>query len=131
MLSFDNRAAIEAALNLPLEPRLHRLLTDRVEHYRAAGVLDLTHMLVIEPGNTEQDIADAIDFSPVVNSMDGSRYGSAGFQPYWDGPLWRHDGWFELIVTVGNGGFAFVLLIADADGVLPELLDLCRTNAGV
>jgi hypothetical protein len=97
--------------------------------YRKAGLLDLTHILVIEPGDTEQAIVDAIGFSPLVSPLDGWRYGSNNFHPYWDGPVWRHDGWFELIVTVGNDGFAFILLIADEPGMLPELLDLCREFA--
>ena len=129
MQSHDNRAAIEAALYQPLDPRLHRLLAERVEQHRAAGVLDLTHVLVIEPGDTEQAIFNAIGMSPLVNPIDGIRYGATGFEAYWDGPAWRHDGWFELIITVGNDGFAFVLLVADTDGIIPELLDLCRTYA--
>ena len=40
------------------------------------------------------------------------------------------DGWFELIVTVGDSGFAYVLLIEDADGTLPELLAMCRRYTG-
>lgn len=130
MQSYDNRAAIEAAPTVNLEPRLQGLLIDRVDLYRNADLLDLTHILVIEPGDTEQAIVDAIGLSPLVSPLDGWRYGSDNFQPFWDGPIWRHDGWFELLITIGNSGFCFCLLVADANGVLPELLDLCRTYAG-
>jgi len=41
-----------------------------------------------------------------------------------------HGGYFELIVTVGNDGFAFVLFVRDRDGVDPELLSMCRAYAG-
>ena len=126
MMSLDNCAKIVGALNLPLETRLHRLLTDRVEQYRSSGLLDMTHLLVIEPGDSEEGIAQEIGFSPLVNPMDGVRYGEPGFHPYWDGPLWRHDGRFEMIVTVGNSGFAFILLIEDAEGIISELLEMCR-----
>lgn len=129
MHSYENCAAIEAAPAMRVEPQLQRLLFERIELYRSADLLDRTHILVIEPGDTEQAIIDAINFSPLVDPLDGVRYGSADFQPSWDGPVWRHDGWYELIITAGNDGFAFILLIADADGVLPELLDLCRTHA--
>ena len=127
MQYYDNRAAIEAAPAMQHKPRLHRLLLDRVALYREAGLLDLTHLLVVEPGDTEQAIIDKVGFSPLVNAIDGVRYGSADYQG--DGPIWRHDGWYELVVPVGNDGFAFVLLVADADGIIPELLDLCRTYA--
>ncbi len=41
-----------------------------------------------------------------------------------------HGGWFELIVTVGNDGFAFILFVRNRDGVDPELLAMCRAHAG-
>lgn len=124
MQSYATMAAIEAALRQPLEPRLHRLLTSRVEQWRAAGVLDMTHVLAIELGDTEASIIETIGLSPLID-LDGVSYPSPDF--HWDGPIWRHDGWFEHIVTVGNSGFAFALFIQDAAGVIPELLDLCRT----
>ena len=130
MQFFDNRAAIEAAPARQRSLRLQHLLRERIDLYRNAELLDRTHILVIESGDTEQAIVDAIGFSPLVNSIDGARYPSADFHPYWEGPIWRHDGWYELVITVGNSGFAFILLIADADGVLPELLHLCRAHAG-
>lgn len=129
MHSYDNRAAIEAAPAKHFDPRLQRLLLERIDLYRTTELLDRTHLLVVEPGDIEEAIVDAIGFSPLVNPIDGVRFGSDDFQPYWDGPVWRHDGWYELVITVGNAGFAFILLIADADGVVPALLDLCRTHA--
>ena len=130
MQSYNNRAAIEASLHMPLEPRLHRLLTGRVEQYREAGVLDLTHILVIEPCDTENAIIETIGFSPLANPMDGARYGSSIFQPYWDGPIWRHDaGYYELVVCMGNLGFAYCLFITNAEGMIADLLSMCREFA--
>ena len=77
MMSFDNCAKIVGALDLPLETRVHRLLTDRVEQCRSTGLLDRTHILIIEPGDTEEGIAQEIGFSPLVNPMD---YGDPGFR---------------------------------------------------
>lgn len=81
---------------------------------------DLTHILVIEPGDEEGDIIDAIGFSPLVSRIDGIH-----LQPDWD---WidRHEGWWEPVYTVSNDGFAFILFVQDAPGVLSDLLDLCR-----
>ena len=71
MQSYDNRASLEAALHLPLEPRLHRLLTDRVDQYRSADVLDMTHVLIIEPGDTEAAIVEEVGFSPMIDLGSG------------------------------------------------------------
>lgn len=130
MMSFDSRAAIARALTLPLEPRLctlfHARIADLATPY--GDLADLTHFLIVEPGDTDAQIVDAVGFSPLADPVDGARFGDAGFHPWWD-LLRRHDGWFELVVCVGDSGFAFVLFIADTDGVDPRLRDLCRTFA--
>ena len=127
MLSLYDEATTKAALALPIDPHLRALLTTRIVHYAAAGLTSATHILVIRPGDTEHDIEREIGFYPTTNIIDRVRSGSAAFHPFWD---WLQDlgGWFEMIVTVGNGGFAFILLIEDADGVDPTLLALCHQH---
>jgi hypothetical protein len=129
MLSFHDAAAIAAApINASIDPVLQRLLADRVHDWAATDLLDLTHLLIVQRGDTEEDILEEVAFSPFVNPLDGRRFGSKGFVPSWDW-LEQHDGWFELIFTVANDGFAFVLFVEDSEAVNPELRDLCRTYA--
>jgi len=52
MFSFDTRDALLAALELPLDLRLHRLLTDRVRDAMACELGDMTHILVVQAGDT-------------------------------------------------------------------------------
>jgi hypothetical protein len=130
MISLDTAAAIAAApTNTSLDPVLRRLLADRVRDWGATGLLNLTHVLIVQAGDIEQDIVSEIGFSPLVNPIDERRFGSSDFQPHHDW-LERHDGWFELIFTVSNSGFAFVIFVADIEGVDPQLLGLCRSCAG-
>jgi len=128
MLSLYDEAATRAVLSLPIDPDLRALLTTRIVHYAAAGLAAATHILVIQPGDTESDIEREIGFCPTTNIVDGVRSVSAGFHPFWD---WLQDlgGWFEMIVTVGDSGFAYILLIEDADGVDPKLRNLCHSHA--
>ena len=128
MLSLYDQAKMEAALASPVDPRLHQLLADRIHDAAETELLGLTHLLVIQPGDCEHTIAEEIGLSPLTNPIDGARFGSPDFQPWWDF-LEQRDGWFELVICVSNSGFAFILLIEDADGVQPELLSLCRTYA--
>lgn len=129
MLSFYTAAAIAAApTNASVDPALRLLLADRVHDWAATGLLGLTHLLIVQPGDTEEDIVEEVAFSPLVNPIDGFRWGSADFQPHHDW-LERRGGWFELVFAVGNDGFAFVLFVQDADGADPELLSLCRACA--
>jgi hypothetical protein len=126
MLHLYDRATMRAALNTNLDPQLHCLLTDRITAL-GEDLIDWTEYLVIEPGDTEQDIIRHVGFSPLVEPIEGTLFGGPGFQPSWDW-IGRHDGWFELIVTFGST-FAYVLFIQDADDVHPDLLTLCHTYA--
>lgn len=129
MISLYDRTSFERVASLCAKPDLKRLLTARIAGFQGDGydLTKLTHILVIEPGDTEPDIIEEIGLSPLVNAIDGVRYGDPAFVPTWD---WLSDlgGWFELILTVGNSGFAYILLIQDADGVDPALLALCREH---
>ncbi len=125
MLSLPDRASAEHAVS-DLDRPLARLLLDRLKANAATGVEDLTHYLVVRPGDLEADIVSAIGFSPLVNPIDRVRFGDRAFNPWWDW-LSYQDGWFEMIVTIGNSGFAFVLLIEDAEGADAGLIHLCRS----
>jgi hypothetical protein len=129
MLSFHNAAAIAAAPSkAPIDPILKQLIADRVQDWTATDLLDLTHLLIVEPSDTEEALLDEVAFSPLINPLDGRRFRQKGFTPSWD-YLEAHDGWFELITTVGNSGFAFVLFIQDVEGVDAELRALCHAYA--
>ncbi len=129
MQSFDNAKAIAGAPRNMTDPHLQNLLTDRVQDWTTLGLLDLTHLVIIEVGDTDASIIKEIGFSPLVNPLDGQRYGVDGFVLPFD-YLKDHGGWFELFVTVGNDGFAFHLFVRNCEGVDPELLAMCRAHAG-
>jgi hypothetical protein len=126
MLAFDNPAAIAGAPSTPgLDPVITQLLKDRVHDWAATDLLGLTHVLVVQLGDSEQTILDEIPFSPLTNSMNDSRFGSPDFEPPFDW-LSTHDGWAEIIATVSNDGFAFHLFIELAPDADPDLLALVR-----
>jgi hypothetical protein len=125
MLSLCTIEAMQAALASGLEPTLQRLLEHRLADTIACQLEDLTHIVVIEPGDTEDDLIEEVGFSPLLSTYDGSRYGDADFIAEWD---WRecHGEWVELLHCVGNGGFAYILLIPDTEGIDPGLRKLCQ-----
>ncbi len=125
---FDTAAAIAAAPQNTTDPLLAELLAERVRDWASHGLLGLTCLLVLEAGDTEKSIIEAAAFSPLANTLLDERFGSPGFAPQFD---WLFDagGFFELIQTVGDGGFAFHIFVPDRQGVDPELLALCRAYA--
>jgi hypothetical protein len=126
VLHLYDRATMAHALTLPLDPALHAILGERIGKLDPS-LIGYTEYLVIEPGDTEGDIRFCVGFSPLIEPIDGFRFGEAGFHPFWDW-LGDHGGWYEMIVTFGST-FAYVVLVANADGVLPALLNLCQQYA--
>lgn len=127
MLHLHDRASMQRALSDPalaglLAPRVAALITPY------GDLTDWTEFLIVQPGDTEDDIVSAIGFSPLIEPIDGKRYGEPGFAPGWD-HISHRDGWYELVVTFGST-FAYVLLIEDTEGVPADLLALCRDYTG-
>lgn len=122
MLHFYDRATIAHALTLPSLPAP---LRQRIAALRD-DLIDWTEYLVIETGDTERDIIRYVGFSPLVEPIDGARFGQPGFHPPWDW-IAKHDGWFELVFSFGST-FAYVLFVQDSEGVDPDLLSLCRAH---
>lgn len=130
MQSFENAKAVARAPRMVTDPKLQSLLTDRVQDWTERGLLGLTHLVLIKVGDTDKAIVDEIGFSPLVNLLDGKRYGTDGFVMPFD-ILTDHGGYFELVMTVGNDGFASVIFVRDREGVDPEILSMCRAYAGL
>ncbi len=129
MLSFHDASAIAGAPNaLPANAVLQQLIADRVHDWMTTDLMALTNLVIVQAGDSEDRLIEEIAFTPLANAIDGQRFGSTSFEPSWDW-LERHDGWFEMIVTVGNDGFAFVLFIEDSAGLDPALHRLCETYA--
>jgi len=129
MISIYDTTSLEIARNQPLEPELRVHIDRHLELARQNGLADdATHILVVQPGDTERTIEDEIGFSPVID-MEGRRHGDPAFVPYWAHLQDRGDH-FEIVETIGNSGFAFIILVLKTEGVWPELLALCREHAG-
>lgn len=124
MITLADREALCAALSPRVPADLEAIIADIVRHAERGGVLDLTYVAVIERGDREEDIAQALGFSPLVEPIEGVRYGEPGFEPYW-AFLRRVGGWYELTHVVGTG-FAYILLIST--GCESELTTMCRDH---
>ncbi|MEP9403430.1 hypothetical protein [Sphingomonas sp. VNH70] len=129
MITIYDRAAMARVLMLDIDPQLRRLLERRFAALITpwGDLTDWTEWIILEPGDEESDIVREVGFSPLVEPVDGARFGTAGFQPFWDHLDLEHSH-FLMIQSFGSI-FGYVLIIPDAEGILPELLALCRQYA--
>ncbi|MBB4155439.1 hypothetical protein GGQ80_003362 [Sphingomonas jinjuensis] len=104
MITIYDRADMAYVLARDLDPRLIDLLRRRfaalVTPY--GDLTDWTEFIVVEPGDTEADVERELGFSPLVNPIDGSRFGAPTFQPFWD-HLISAAGYFEQPPRGGPG----------------------------
>jgi hypothetical protein len=129
MLCLPDRASIESASTASLPTTLATALAARIRHTLAADLADFTHILVVEAEDTEAQVIEAIGFSPRENSIQGTRHGHPTFLPGWAW-LVALPGCFEMIVTVGDSGFASIILIEDAHVDRSGLATMCRFYGG-
>lgn len=123
MIEIYDDATLEAALATPLDAITRDLVGRIVSDARASGLwANLTCILVVEPDDTAEVIGDTLGFSPLEGP-----FGEAG-SPYWTW-LETHRGWHEMLLTVGNEGFAYFLLIPDRGPDRSGLAALCRPSA--
>jgi len=95
---------------MPMAPQLRTLLTQHVEQL-APDLAGMTHYLVVERHDTEADLVRELGFCP-IEVTDGV--------PSWDW-LYDHGGWYELIMTVGDSGFLYIMFVEHGEGAIPTL----------
>ncbi len=129
MLIIHDRASLAHVLALDLDPQLRQLLERRLAAMVTpyGDLTDATEFCLISANDLEAEVEEELGFSPLVEPITGARFGSEGFEPYWD-HLVRHDGWFELAISYGST-FASVLLIQDGGGAMSDLRAMCEAFA--
>lgn len=130
MLHLYDRATMAHALTLDLDPRLRELLTRRIENLDTeyGDLTDFTEFLVVERGDEEADIIRIVGFSPLVEPVDGRRYGEEEWLPGWDWII-KHSGWYELTFSFGSA-FAYVLFVEITGDHASPLETLCYQFSG-
>lgn len=99
------------------DQELRTLVEGHLRTAKERGLETLTHLAVLGEGD---DLEAELGFTPLHNPLTGLSYGQEGFSPNWDW-LEVHSGWFELIYTVGDSGFAFILFVRKG-----PIAELCR-----
>lgn len=129
MYHLHDRATMAHALALDLNLRIRALLVSRIEALvtNDGDLTDYTEFVVVEAEDSEADIVRAIGLSPLIEPINGCRFGEAGFYPSWDW-LVRGKGWFEMVITFGSS-FGYHLIIEDDASVQSPLLLMCRYYA--
>ena len=133
MISLYNAELIHDARRLlSLEPGLQHLLLSHIDNAMARDLAALSHFLVIQPGDTEEDILRETCMSPLVNTLldgDDARFGSPGWVPQFDSIDWSVEGAWTVTCCIADSGHAVLIVIPDDDGIDADLRALGETYA--
>ncbi len=86
---------------------------------------ELVFFVIVEPGDDITAVDASLGFSLLANRFDGIHFGAPGFAPSWD-VLEEHTGFYELVYVLSDDGQGVTVFVTRAEGVLPDLLAMCR-----
>ena len=123
MIHLHDIVSRDLPAGLDMSPGLRALAADRLARLDEA-LLSFTDIVAVQPGDTERALVSALGHSPLVDPWDGHRWPDPRFQPGWDF-VGAYSAAYQLNLSYGST-FGQIVLVERADGVLPELLALCR-----
>ena len=113
-------------LNLVTDPDILKLV--KLRHYQLGDEM-FGSVIIVEAGDTVQDIEQEIGFSILTNLFEDVRYPDPDFVPCFE-VLEDHGGCYEMVFIFGDGDDAIEIFIPK-DGVDPLLLSMCSQFAVV
>lgn len=90
---------------------------------------ELGPIIVLEPGDSPDDLKQITGFSIIEGPFDDSRFGDENFAPSFEFAESHGDHLFELVYIVSDGGYGYDIFIQNAAGIDPVLLAFCQAYA--
>ena len=131
MITIYDSADMAHVLSKPIDHNLKAILLERLEllsEFSDWDLADLAHFIIVEPGDRIDAIAHELGVNPLVNIVDNAHYPQPSFEPSFEFCIAR-IGYFDLTFALCDSGLGLCLLVPDREGVVPQLLELCREYA--
>ena len=126
MQRIDTWAALTRAIDQPANHQLTPLLLARQDQLAGfAELKDLALFIVVEEGDSVEQVEEQLGFPITTNLVDGCRLGDPDFVPSWEYAERHPNGWTEIGFMLSDDGVAHVMLVPDANDLDPTLRKLC------
>jgi hypothetical protein len=126
----DRVAVLSAIDNWP-DQAMCRLLIDRVAFYADYEDLELSalfKLILIEPGDTPEELDIEFNGAFLINHYSGRRFGDDGFRPCFE-TLEEYPTFYDMVFCEGDAGFGVEVIVPKTDGIDARLLNLCAQFA--
>lgn len=123
MITITNGEALPRALN----PHLRELIALRVSQLRRnyeGPLQEIVCFYIVEAGDGQEQVAEALGFSPLRNVVDGTTFGEPDFTPSFDWAV-CHGRYFELAFFFTDDGYGHIVLVGNDPGTEFDLHMLC------
>lgn len=131
MQILQDEVAVHAAIDNWPDQATCRLLTERLAFYAEYEDLELSELfklILIEPGDTLEELDAEFNGGFLINHFSGRRLGDEGFRPCFE-TLEEHPTFYDMFFCEGDGDFGIEVIVPRAGGIDPRLLNLCAQFA--
>lgn len=128
MIVITDRKQITEIAEIPLR----QLIEQRIQGIEDSCPWDaeeLGPIIVVEPGDTADDLEHVMGFSILESIFDESRFGDENFAPSFEVAEVIGDDLFELVYVINDGGYGYDIFIMSRPGTDPTILAFCQTYA--
>lgn len=128
MIVITDQKQIAEIADIPLR----QLIEQRIQGIEVSCRWDaeeLGPLIVIEPGDTADDLETVMGFSILEGIFDESHFGDEEFSPCFEFAESHGDHLFELVYIVNDGGYGYDIFIPNCPGLDPVLHSFCQTYA--
>jgi len=128
MIVITDRKQITEIAEIPLR----QLIEQRIQGIEESCPWDadeLGPIIVVEPGDTADDLETVMSFSILECIFDESRFGDEDFAPSFEVAESIGDDLFELVYVINDGGYGYDIFIMNRPGIDPTILAFCQTYA--
>lgn len=123
MLTIHDGEVLPRALDLALR-ELIALRANQLRRNYNGPLEEVACFYVVEAGDGQEQVAEALGFSPLKNFVDDTTFGDPDFTPSFE---WMtcHGAWFELVFLLTDDGFGHILFVPNDPGTEFDLHMLC------
>lgn len=132
MITIYDSADMVRALASPIDESVKTILLERLrllsEYLEQWPFEQLLSVIIVEPGDRLEAIEVELGISIFHDALGEVRYPDAQFVPAWEFCI-RRNNYFDVVLALDDSGQGIVLLVADKDGVIPELRTMLKQYA--
>ena len=128
MIIITDRNQVVEIADIPLRNLINQRIQE-IDELCPRDAEDFCPIIVVEPGDTPDELKTIMGFSVLEGIFDDSHFGDDDFAPAFEFAESHGDQLFELVYIVSDSGYGYDIFILNRPGINPVLLAFCQNYA--